>query len=237
MVALWSSFVDRGASRRKNRGLLGSWERSISFLCFLFSGFCLFVWRFVLFCFRPCSATCRILVPWPENRAFPPAWKREVLTTGPPGKSYVLLLDPSVRYKGVFSFENSLSSSLPYAYFFSMYYTLYFNKKLHKISRHTYIFLYYEYTGSDSVFARSSITIYYRNSIIIPSFLSVNVVCLTWKLCLTNMLEVIILSSIPQNFKENFRVLQFLSLLLLCKTILSWIPRYLRGNRDYINKI
>ena len=43
-------------------------------------------------------------------------------------------------------------------------------------------------------------------------FLSVNVVCLTWKLCLTSMLEVIILSSIPQNFKENFRVLQFLSL-------------------------
>ena len=101
--------------------------------------------------------------------------------------------------------------------------------------------LYYEYTGSDSVFARNSITIYYRNSIIETLllsllFLSVNVVCLTWKLCLTSMLEVIILSSIPQNFKENFRVLQFLSLWLLCKTILSWIPRYLRGNRDYINK-
>ena len=47
MVALWSSFVDRGVVRRKNRGLLGFWECS-SFLCFLF---CLFVWHFVLFCF------------------------------------------------------------------------------------------------------------------------------------------------------------------------------------------
>ena len=215
MVALWSSFVDRGASRRKNRGLLGYWERSISFLYFVF--WVLFVC--LAFCFVLGLAVRHAGSQFPDQKADPSPllWKHEVLSTGPPGKSCVLLLDPSVRYKGVFIFENSLSSSLPHAYFFSMYYTLYFNEKLHKFSRHTYIFLYYEYTGSDSVFARNSITIYYRNSIIETLllsllFLSVNVVCLTWKLCLTSMLEVIILSSIPQNFKENFRVLQFLSL-------------------------
>ena len=45
-----------------------------------------------VFCFWPRCAACRILVPRPGTEPGPRQWKRQVLTTGPPGNSPVLFI-------------------------------------------------------------------------------------------------------------------------------------------------
>ena len=52
-----------------------------------------------LFFFWPHSITCRVLISQPETEPFPCQWKPRVLTTGPPGKSPIVL----ITYMLVFS--------------------------------------------------------------------------------------------------------------------------------------
>lgn len=104
--------------------------------------------------------------------------------------------------------------------------TLYFNKKLRKKladTTHTYILWIYR--------LRFSVC---HLETLLPIIPSVS----PCEYCMSNVEKSDkhsggdYLPPLPENFKENFRVLKFLSLCLLCKTIVSWIPRSRWGNRE-----
>lgn len=109
---------------------------------------------------------------------------------GSQGPGNVLFLDLHVGYKNALVCENSSGFSFSIYVLFCMYIVLH-QKVAQKNSKHiTYIcaHTYYKYAGSDSVFATLKLYITYNPF----SFFPINIICPTWKLFLTSILEVII---------------------------------------------